>query len=279
MKSDRNKISYCIFASRYSLAIGAIAVHLVIEAAVSTVPSQANDFDQQCRSQLAGEILKAGADEYVASKSADICNCIFKYPGDKSDTNTITAWAVRCTYFEGTPTSSSGQRSMNYGLRNVYDFSFSLVDGSIRQVAPNGNYGRYIQFFITQDRIIKGSPAYTIPGKPAQVVPGSPGGTICSDEYAGYDFDTKSSRYNYVCRTLKGTPDKYIPAQEPQYVPAVPDRMVTDRKKVVIDCNDKTFDISGDGKKWAKIIPGSEYDWVSSIETIVCPFIDQHQRI
>ena len=78
---------------------------------------------------------------------------------------------------------------------------------------------------------------------------------------------------------MNGTPDRYIPAQEPQYIPAVPDRMVTDRKKVIIDCNDKTFDIADDGKKWSKIIPGSEYSWVSSIETIVCPFIDQHQRI
>ena len=78
---------------------------------------------------------------------------------------------------------------------------------------------------------------------------------------------------------MNGTPDRYIPAQERQYIPAVPDRMVTDRKKVIIDCNDKTFDIADDGKKWSKIIPGSEYSWVSSIETIVCPFIDQHKRI
>ena len=107
------------------MAIGAIAVHLVIEAAVSTVPSQANDFDQQCRSQLAGEILKAGADEYVVSRLTSAI--AFSSIRVTNQTPIRLPRAVRCTYFEGTPTSSSGQRSMNYGLRNVYDFSFSLT--------------------------------------------------------------------------------------------------------------------------------------------------------
>ena len=147
-----------------------------------------------------------------------------------------------------------------------------VILNSISRKNLNETTDRYLNMIFTEDEFIPAKPAKTIPGTASYYVEGTPGKVKCKNSggYNCYSGICVNQAVTTECKTVGGSPGYWVPAQPPQYIPAVPAKTITHQRDLTVDCKDQTYDIKNDGKGWEKY-------WQNPIITMIaeetCPAI------